>query len=45
MKLSSRLEYIFSLCVESRHTVDVGTDHGKLAVALVLSGKAQNVTG
>ena len=44
MKLSSRLEYIFSLCVESRHTVDVGTDHGKLAVALVLSGKAQNVT-
>ena len=44
MKLPARLEYIFSLCKKSIHTVDVGTDHGKLAVALVISGKADFVT-
>lgn len=44
MKLPARLEYIFSLCDKSDHTVDVGTDHGKLAVALVLSGTANKVT-
>lgn len=41
MKLPARLEYVFSLAEKSRLTVDVGTDHGKLAAALVLSGRAE----
>ncbi|MBR4439155.1 MAG: SAM-dependent methyltransferase [Clostridia bacterium] len=44
MKLPPRLEYILSLTESSRHTVDVGSDHGKLAVAIALSGKAERVT-
>ena len=44
MKLPNRLEYIFSLCEKSEHTVDVGTDHGKLAASLILSGVAKKVT-
>lgn len=41
MKLPARLEYVFSLTEISRLSVDVGTDHGKLAAALVLSGRAE----
>lgn len=44
MKLSPRLEYILSLAESSAHTADVGTDHGKLAAELIISGKASHVT-
>ena len=43
MKLPTRLEYIFSMTQASRCTIDVGTDHGKLAAALALSGRAERV--
>lgn len=44
MNLSPRLEYILSLCEKSAHTVDVGTDHGMFATALIDSGIADHVT-
>lgn len=43
MKLPARLEYVFSLAEKSALTIDVGADHGKLAAALVLSGRAERV--
>ena len=43
MKLPPRLEYIFSMTQTSRCTADVGADHGKLAAALALSGRAERV--
>ena len=43
MKLPPRLEYVYSMTQKSRCTVDVGADHGKLAVALALSGRADHI--
>lgn len=43
MKLPPRLEYVFSFTKNSRLTADVGTDHGKLAAALLISGRAERV--
>ncbi|MBQ6552092.1 MAG: SAM-dependent methyltransferase [Clostridia bacterium] len=43
MKLPQRLEYVFSLTEKCRCAADIGTDHGKLAAALVLSGRAERV--
>jgi tRNA (adenine22-N1)-methyltransferase len=43
MKLPPRLEYVFSFTEKCRCAADIGTDHGKLAAALVLSGRAERV--
>lgn len=44
MRLTSRIKYVLSFCEKSAHTVDVGTDHGFLAVALIDHGIAERVT-
>ena len=43
MKLPPRLEYVFSFTEKCRCAADIGTDHGKLAAALVLSDRAERV--
>ena len=43
MKLPPRLEYVFSFTEKCRCAADIGTDHGKIAAALVLSGRAERV--
>lgn len=42
--IDARLNRILSLCNKSKHTLDCGTDHGKLAVELVKNGVADVVT-
>lgn len=44
MRLSPRLKYIFSFTEKSAHTADVGTDHGRIAAALLLWDRAKRVT-
>ena len=41
--LSPRLEAVFGLLPTSGTAADIGTDHGKLAASLLLSGKAHRV--
>ncbi len=43
MKLPPRLEYVFSFTEKCRRAADIGTDHGKLAAALAVSGRAERV--
>lgn len=43
MKLPPRLEFILSFAGKCRCAADIGADHGKLAAALVLSGRAGRV--
>ena len=42
LRLGERLETVLSLLTEGETLCDVGTDHGKLPVAALLSGKAKS---
>lgn len=43
MKLTKRLQAVLDIVPKENHIIDVGTDHGYLAAALLASGRAQYV--